>query len=118
MAPESVGHRLDGRREVDGGEHGVVVEDGKLGHGAPRYPWPAVARRPRIELHAPGASPEEAAAVVAALERFMRDTAPAPQTAAPRPPAWLRTALLEGVQRAPAGLTPWGDGHPWGHAGP
>ncbi len=33
-------------------------------------------RRPHFELIAPSASPEEAAAVVAALERFMRATAP------------------------------------------
>ena len=33
-------------------------------------------RRPQLELIAPSASPAEAAAIVAALERFMRDTAP------------------------------------------
>ncbi len=60
-------------------------------------------RRPRLSIIAPGASPEEAAAVVAAIERFMRATAPLP---AP-PPAvaspWQRAALQEGVTRA-AGL--------------
>ncbi len=35
-----------------------------------------VNRRPRLKLIAPSASPEEAAAVVAAVERFMRATAP------------------------------------------
>ena len=30
-------------------------------------------RRPQLEIVAPSASPEEAAAVVAALERFMRE---------------------------------------------
>jgi len=48
------------------------------------------------------ASPEEAAAIVAALERFMRATAPAATT----PPAttldgWHRAAVLEGVSRDP-----------------
>ena len=37
-----------------------------------------VNRRPQLQLIAPTASPEEAAAIVAALERFMRATAPAP----------------------------------------
>ena len=35
-------------------------------------------RRPKLEIVAPSASPEEAAAVVAAVERFLRDTAPPP----------------------------------------
>jgi len=55
-----------------------------------------VNRRPKLQMIAPAASPEEAAAVVAALERFMRDTAPTP---APQPAArrsrWADTALLE-----------------------
>jgi hypothetical protein len=33
-------------------------------------------RRPQLTIVAPSASPEEAAAVVAALEQFMRETAP------------------------------------------
>ena len=47
------------------------------GHGVrimPRVPN----RRPQLRIVAPAASPEEAAAVVAALERFMRETAPTP----------------------------------------
>jgi hypothetical protein len=35
-------------------------------------------RRPKLTILAPDASPEEAAAVTAALERFMRETAPRP----------------------------------------
>ena len=47
------------------------------------------------------ASPEEAAAVVAAIEQFLRDTAPPPAPAeAPENP-WLRAARLEAVERAP-----------------
>jgi hypothetical protein len=48
------------------------------------------------------ASPEEAAAIVAALERFMRATAPrADATPASSPDGWRRAALLEGVSREP-----------------
>jgi hypothetical protein len=58
-------------------------------------------RRPRLELHGSSASPEEAAAVIAAIEQFMRDTAP-PVAAEPEGPSpWVRAALLEGVDREP-----------------
>jgi hypothetical protein len=73
-----------------------------------------VNRRPRLEIVAPGASPEEAAAVVAAIERFMRDTAPPPVTAPARPPRWVRAGRLEAVFRDPGARTPWGDGVHWG----
>jgi len=71
-----------------------------------------VNRRPKLEIIAPSASPAEAAAIVAALERFMRDTAP---PTAPQPPAldpWLRAAMLEGTSRQvcgsrPSELEPW-----------
>jgi hypothetical protein len=59
-------------------------------------------RRPHLELIAPSASPEEAAAVVAALERFMRATAPVPAAGGPlskQLDSWRRAALLEGVSR-------------------
>jgi hypothetical protein len=60
-----------------------------------------VNRRPRLELHGSSASPEEAAAVMAAIEQFLRDTAPPPApTEAPESP-WLRAARLEAVERAP-----------------
>jgi hypothetical protein len=51
--------------------------------------------RPRIEIQSANASPEEAAAIAAALERFLWETAPAPQ-AAPRS-RWQEAALREGV---------------------
>jgi hypothetical protein len=63
-------------------------------------------RRPRLELHGSSASPEEAAAVLAAIEQFLRDTAPPPAPAEPTPSRWIRTARLEAVDRAP-------DRHPW-----
>jgi hypothetical protein len=58
-------------------------------------------RRPRLELHGSSASPEEAAAVVAAIEQFLRDTAPPPAPAPAGPSPWVRAALLEGVDREP-----------------
>jgi hypothetical protein len=58
-----------------------------------------VNRRPKLELIAPSASPAEAAAIVAALERFMRDTAPRIAPSAESVDPWLRAAMLEGVAR-------------------
>jgi hypothetical protein len=70
-------------------------------------------RRPHLALIAPSASPQEAAAVVAALERFMRDTAPSLAPAAERRDPWGRVATLEGVGREDDWPTAWGDPHPW-----
>jgi hypothetical protein len=70
--------------------------------------------RPRIELSGASASPEEAAAIAAAIEQFLRDTAPPPADAGPRMNPWLRAGLLEGTKRGPAGLAPWGDSASWG----
>lgn len=67
--------------------------------------------RPEIARLAAGACLDEAAAVVAALERFMRENARTPVRAlegacAPSTPpcqsAWRRAALLEGVAGEPA----------------
>jgi hypothetical protein len=58
-------------------------------------------RRPQLKLLSPAASPEEAAAIVAALERFMRDTAPTPAPQALPPDPWRSAALREGVEREP-----------------
>jgi ABC-type phosphate transport system permease subunit len=73
-----------------------------------------VNRRPQLKIIAPSASPEEAAAVVAALERFMRETAPVVVAVEPAVDAWTRTALLEGVSREDEMPAAWGDPHPWG----
>jgi hypothetical protein len=70
--------------------------------------------RPRIELSGAAASPEEAAAIAAAIEQFLRDTAPPPADADARPNPWLRAGLFEATKRDPAGPAPWGDPHPWG----
>jgi len=60
---------------------------------------------PQLRIVAPHASPEEAAAVVAALERFMRDAVPPPAPAAPARNPWQRAALLEATRRDPE--LPW-----------
>ena len=64
--------------------------------------------RPRIEVRQP-ASPEEAAAIAAAIEQFMRDTAPPPAQAEPSAGGWLRAGLLESTKRGP-GESPWTHG--------
>ena len=47
------------------------------------------------------ASPEEAAAVMAAVEQFLRDTAPPPAPEGPQESPWVRAARREGVDREP-----------------
>jgi hypothetical protein len=64
-------------------------------------------RRPKLSIVAPNASPEEAAAVVAALERFMRETAPPSVAPSPARNRWQQAALLEGVDRQPQDPLPW-----------
>lgn len=65
-------------------------------------------RRPRLELRGSSATEEEAAAVIAAIEQFLRDTAP-PLSAEEESTVvspWVRAARLEGVDRAP-GWVSW-----------
>jgi hypothetical protein len=62
--------------------------------------------RPQIEIQTANASPEEAAAIAVALERFLWETAPAPQEA--QRSRWQEAALREGVS-ARSGLDrAWG----------
>ncbi len=61
--------------------------------------------RPRIELVAGNPSEQEGAAIAAALEQFLAETAPAP--AAAQQSRWQQVALWEGVARDP-GLRSWG----------
>ena len=68
--------------------------------------------RPRIEVRQGSASPEEAAAIAAAIEQFLRDTAPPPAREEPTG-RWLRAALVEGVGADGAPLTPGGEPAPW-----
>jgi hypothetical protein len=69
----------------------------------------ARARPPARHLIAPAATPEQTAAVVAALERFMRATAPPLAVASEEPAPWERAAILEGVEREAQGdlSDPW-----------
>jgi hypothetical protein len=58
--------------------------------------------RPQLQIVTPPASPEEAAAVIAAVDRFLRDTTPPPATPDARENAWTRAARREAVDREPA----------------
>jgi hypothetical protein len=60
-----------------------------------------------VQLIAPSASPEEAAAIAAALEHFLRDTAPPATAEPPRESAWARVARHEAVARAWSDPTGW-----------
>jgi hypothetical protein len=62
--------------------------------------------RPRIEITQTAASPAEAAAIAAAIEQFLRDTAPAPQPETTAMNPWLRAGLMEGIG-IPADAAPW-----------
>jgi hypothetical protein len=72
-----------------------------------------VNRRPRLTLQGSSASPEEAAAVIAAVEQFLRDTLPPPAPPPAVPERWLRAARLEGVGVELGAPPPWGDPDPW-----
>ena len=65
--------------------------------------------RPRIEMTSGAATPEEAAAIAAAIEQFLRDTAPAPSPRPARTSRWLRAGLLEGTGVDPGEIGPRGD---------
>jgi hypothetical protein len=64
--------------------------------------------RPEIEIQAaPDATPEEAAAIAAALQQFLVETAPAPQ-AGERGNRWQRAALAEGISARQVQPGGWG----------
>jgi hypothetical protein len=62
---------------------------------------PTVASGRQLQIVTPPASPQEAAAVIAAVDRFLRDTAPPAPTADSRESAWTRAARREAVDREP-----------------
>lgn len=73
-------------------------------------------RRPQLQIVAPSASPEQAVALAAAIEQFLRDTTPPLVPEAPRESPWLRAALREQTGREPDGIggtaPAWGDPAP------
>lgn len=69
--------------------------------------------RPRIEMVSSAASPEEAAAVIATVEQFVAETAPAPRSGK-RVDPWQRAALIEGTSAKEAFASPWGEQRTWG----
>jgi hypothetical protein len=66
--------------------------------------------RPRIEIVTGGASESEAAAVIAAIEQFLADTAPAPDADSPAISPWARAALEDGIAARQV------SGYAWGHS--
>lgn len=73
-----------------------------MGRNGSRHP-----ARPQIELRQSPASAEEAAAIAAAIEQFLGDTAPRPDPPEERMSPWLRAALYEGAGLDPAAPGPW-----------
>ena len=74
-----------------------------MGGNGKRHP-----ARPRIELRQSPASPEEAAAIAAAIEQFLRDTAPRPRPREERVSPWLRAGLYENAGFDPSAGGSWG----------
>ena len=66
--------------------------------------------RPKIELVSPAASAGEAAAIVAALEQFLAETAPSAPPGGSPPSRWQRAALEDGIAARQV------SGAAWGHA--
>jgi hypothetical protein len=59
------------------------------------------------------ASVEGAAAIAAALERFMRETAPRSESGTIAAEPWTRAAILEAVGHEDDAPAAWGDPLPW-----
>jgi hypothetical protein len=67
-------------------------------------------RRSLVLSPSSSATPEEAAAIVAAIERFVRASASSHRQFPPAPAdGWRATAMLEGVSREPSAVV----AHPW-----
>ncbi len=74
-----------------------------MGRNGERHP-----PRPRIELLTKPASDGEAAAIVAAMEQFLAETAPSPSAGGQPGSRWQRAALTEGVSTRDLGGRAWG----------
>ena len=72
--------------------------------------------RPRIEIAQSSASPEEAAAIAAGIEQFLRDSAPSAPAIEPAMSPWLRAGLFENAGLHEGEPGPWGDPEPWGRS--
>ncbi len=70
--------------------------------------------RPRLEIRQSAASPEEAAAIAAAIEQFLRDTSPPPADEGLAVSPWLRAGLFENAGLEANAPDPWGSPEPWG----
>ncbi len=66
---------------------------------ARQHPPVTIPMIPTTKISPHPASPAQAAAIVAAIEQFMRATAPQPIASDERPDPWVRAAILEGVTR-------------------
>jgi hypothetical protein len=69
--------------------------------------------RARIEIVSPVASDTEAAAVVAAVEQFLADTAPPTAEAKASTSGWQAAALREGIAARQIGAGVWGAAPSW-----
>ena len=58
-------------------------------------------------------TPEEAAAVIAALERYLADTARTEGRQPHRGDRWSAAGRLEGAGAQAERPIPWGEAHPW-----
>jgi hypothetical protein len=74
-----------------------------MGRNGERHP-----PRPRIELVTKPASDSQAAAIVAAMEQFLAETAQGPSAADLPGSRWQRAALEEGVSARDIGGRAWG----------
>jgi hypothetical protein len=58
------------------------------------------------QIPPPPASPAQTAAIAAAIERFVRATAPPASSSEERADPWIRAAILEGIARDPEPVFP------------
>lgn len=72
--------------------------------------------RPRIELVTAATSRSEAAAVVAAVEQFLADSAPAAGAGRPAANRWQAAALREGIAARQVSGAAWGHSPSWNEA--
>jgi hypothetical protein len=74
-----------------------------------RHNAPMPTRSPQLQLITSTASPAEAAAIVAAVERFRAETTSPASEPENHQGRWAQTAILEGVRREDLSSWAWGD---------